>query len=45
MQPKQLICIEVRDVIAEAMKEGYITLKDPVGIIERCEERGWRGYK
>ena len=45
MQPKQLICIEIRDVIAEAIEEGYITLDNPVGIIERCEERVWSSYK
>jgi len=41
MQPKQPICIEVRDVIVEAIEEGYITLNDPVGIIERCELMRW----
>ena len=45
LQPKQLICIEIRDVLAEAVEEGYITLRDPVGIIDRCEERGWSSYK
>ncbi len=45
LQPKQPICIEIQGVLAEAVEEGYITLRDPVGIIERCEERGWRSYK
>ena len=42
LQPKQPICIEIQGVLAEAVEEGYLTLKDPVGVVERCELRGWR---